>query len=117
MKKFMTENFKYILFSVIGLIVVYCMIYLLTPKPQMSELDKYKLEQIDNDIKKIIENQTKLDKKISEYNTEISKIDSVIATVQNKKETIKEYYKELGDDIRTMTPSQINNEFKNRYKY
>ena len=45
MKQFLNTNFKYILFVGVGLFVMYFMVYLFTPKPEMSELDKYKLEQ------------------------------------------------------------------------
>jgi F0F1-type ATP synthase membrane subunit b/b' len=117
MKQFLNTNFKYILFVVVGLFVMYFMVYLFTPKPEMSELDKYKLEQLDKDIDSILKKQQLLDKRILEYKTELNKIDSTIAQVRNQKTIIKEYYKEKGEEITGMKPSQIDSLFHKRYKY
>lgn len=117
MKQFLTTNFKYILFVAVGLFVMYWMVYLLTPKPEMPELDKYKLEQLNNDIDSILRNQEKLDKKILEYKTELNKIDSTIAQVRNQKTIVKEYYKNKGEEISKMEKSQIDSLFRKRYKY
>jgi phage shock protein A len=83
----------------------------------MSELDKYKLEQLDKDIDSILKKQQLLDKRILEYKTELNKIDSTIAQVRNQKTIIKEYYKEKGEEITGMKPSQIDSLFHKRYKY
>ena len=117
MKQFLNTNFKYILFVGVGLFVMYFMVYLFTPKPEMSELDKYKLEQLDKDIDSILKKQQLLDKRILEYKTELSKIDSTIAQVRNQKTIIKEHYKEKGEEITGMKPSQIDSLFHKRYKY
>ena len=109
MKQFLNTNFKYILFVGVGLFVMYFMVYLFTPKPEMSELDK--------DIDSILKKQQLLDKRILEYKTELSKIDSTIAQVRNQKTIIKEYYKEKGEEITGMKPSQIDSLFHKRYKY
>jgi septal ring factor EnvC (AmiA/AmiB activator) len=93
------------------------MVLIFTPKPEMSELDKYKLDQLNKDINEIKNNQIKLDSTITRYEKEISKIDSTIATVRNQKTIIKEYYKEKGEQINGMKPSQIDSLFHKRYNY
>jgi chromosome segregation ATPase len=117
MKEFLNNNFKYILIAAVGIFVLYWMVYLFTPKPDMSELDKFKLEQLNKDIQIIKDNQVKLDKRIEGYNTQLTKIDSTIAKVRNQKTIIKEYYKENGEKITGMKPSQIDSLFHKRYKY
>jgi septal ring factor EnvC (AmiA/AmiB activator) len=117
MKEFLNNNFKYILIAAVGIFVLYWVVYLFTPKPDMSELDKFKLEQLNKDIQIIKDNQVKLDKQIEGYKNELVKIDSTIATVRNQKITIKEFYKELGEKINGMTPSQIDSLFRKRYNY
>jgi peptidoglycan hydrolase CwlO-like protein len=99
----------------VGLVVL--MVNLFTSKPEMSEMDKYRLEQLDNDINKIIENQKKLDKQIEGYKKELLHIDSTISKVQNQKTIIKEYYKEKGEKIVGMKPTQIDSLFHKRYNY
>ena len=88
------KYWKYVVGAILTISVLYLIVYLATPKPEMSELDKYKLEQLDKDINLIIENQKKLDKQIEGYKNELSQIDSTIAKVKNQKIVVKEYYKE-----------------------
>lgn len=115
--EFIKKYWKYAVGVILTISVLYLIIYLATPKPKMSELDKYKLEQLDKDINLIIENQKKLDKQIEGYKNELSHIDSTIATVKNQKTIIKEYYKEQGEKITEMKPSEIDKLFHDRYKY
>jgi chromosome segregation ATPase len=115
--EFIKKYWKYAVGVILTIGVLYLIVYLATPKPEMSELDKYKLEQLDKDINLIIENQKKLDKQIEGYKNELSHIDSTIATVKNQKTIIKEYYKEQGEKITEMKPSEIDKLFHDRYKY
>ncbi len=57
--EYITKYWKYAVAIIIGVVLLYGIVYLATPKPEMSELDKYKLEQLDKDINLIIENQKK----------------------------------------------------------
>ena len=111
------KYWKYVVGVILTIGVLYLIVYLATPKPKMSELDKYKLEQLDKNINLIIENQKKLDKQIEGYKNELSQIDSTIAKVKNQKIIVKEYYKEQGEKITEMKPSEIDKLFHDRYKY
>ena len=62
--KLIKKYWKHALGVILSIGVLYFIIHLATPKPEMSELDKYKLEQLDKDINLIIQNQKKLDKQI-----------------------------------------------------
>jgi len=111
------KYWKYVVGVILTIGVLYLIVYLATPKPEMSALDKYKLEQLDKDINLIIENQKKLDKQIEGYKNELSQIDSTISKVKNQKIVVKEYYKEQGEKITEMKPSEIDKLFHDRYKY
>ena len=115
--EFIKKYWKYVVGVILTIGVLYLIIYLATPKPKMSELDKYKLEQLDKNINLIIENQKKLDKQIEGYKNELSQIDSTISKVKNQKIIVKEYYKEQGEKITEMKPSEIDKLFHDRYKY
>lgn len=117
MKQFLNTNFKYILFVVVGLFVMYWMVYLFTPKPQMPDLDKYKLEQLNKDIDSILKNQKQLDKRIEGYKSELTKIDSTIAQVKNQKTIVREYYKDKDKEISAMKRNQIDSLFHKRYNF
>lgn len=115
--EFLKKYWQKILIGVGVFAIIYLLILILTKKPEMSELDKYKLDQLNKDIHLIIENQKKLDKQIESYKKELSHIDSTIAKVQNQKTIIKEYYKEKGEKISGMKPSEIDSLFHKRYNY
>ena len=117
MKTIFLNNYKTLLYILFGVGALYLMVLFFTPKPEMSELDKYKLNQLNKDIQDIKNNQIKLDSTINKYEKEISKIDSTIAKVRNQKTIVKEYYKEKGEEITGMKPSQIDSLFHKRYKY
>ena len=56
MKEFLTYNWKTITLTILGVIFVYLLVRVFTPVKDMSELNKYKLEQIDTrteEIKKL----------------------------------------------------------------
>ena len=117
MKTIFLNNYKTLLYILFGVGALYLMVLFFTPKPEMSELDKYKLNQLNKDIQDIKNNQIKLDSTINRYEKEISKIDSTIAKVRNQKTIVKEYYKEKGEEITGKKPSQIDSLFHKRYKY
>jgi hypothetical protein len=73
MRKFLNDNFKYVLI-VVGAVVLYVLILdLMKPSNGMTKEDLKKIEQIDKDINLLIENQKKLDESINEYKNEIKK--------------------------------------------
>ena len=117
MKKFLTENFRYVIYGLIAILGFYLISVWMNPKVDMSELDKYKLDQLNQNIKDITDNQKKLDSTIQNYNNEITKIDSTISQVRNQKTIVKEYYKEKREEIDGMTISQLDSLFHKRYKY
>jgi hypothetical protein len=50
MKEFFIKNWTTITLSILGVIFVYLLVRVFTPTPDMSELNKYKLEEIDKHI-------------------------------------------------------------------
>ena len=64
------KYYKYVLGGILFIGVLYLVVYLATPKPEMSELDKYKLEQLNNEIHLLVESQKKLDSQIESYKKE-----------------------------------------------
>lgn len=117
MRKFINDNFKYVLI-VVGVIVLYVLtLDLLKPSNGMSKEDINKIEKIDKDINLMIENQKKLDESIKEYKNEIKKIDSTIANIKVKKEVINNYYTQKGKEIKNANVKQVDSLLRSRYKF
>jgi septal ring factor EnvC (AmiA/AmiB activator) len=117
MRKFLSENFKYIM-ALILLFLIGLLIYDLTSKDNgMSKEDKKRIEQLDKDINSMIEYQKQLDKKITEYNKEILKIDSTISNIKVKKEVVNNYYEQKGKEIKNSNAKQVDSLLRSRYNF
>jgi septal ring factor EnvC (AmiA/AmiB activator) len=88
-----------------------------TPVEDRSELLKYKLEQLDQNINKMKQLQLQLNDSISTYKKDIEKIDENISKIKTEKTTINNFYEQKKEDIKGMTKKEIDSSFKQRYKY
>ena len=82
MKEFMIKNWKNITLGILGVIFVYLLVRVLTPAPDMSELNKYKLEQIDKHIEEMKNQQKSLSDSIQSYQNKIVAIDEKISKIK-----------------------------------
>ncbi len=114
---YIKKYWKIILGVILFSFILYFTIYLLTPKRDMSDLNKYKLDELNKEIDLIIENQKNLTKKIKTYEDKLLKIDSVINKIKIQKITVNKYYKEKSEKITNMDSSDIDKFFHERYKY
>jgi exonuclease VII small subunit len=112
---FLIKNFKTIIFIVFGIFITYWLIYVITPKLGMSELDKYKIDLLNKKIDDINKDQKKLDSSIAEYNKGIKIIDNNIENLKNQKIKVKEIYHEKIISIDTFNSKQLDKFFTDRY--
>jgi uncharacterized protein YlxW (UPF0749 family) len=71
MKDFLKYNWKTITLTILGVIFVYLLVRVFTPTKDHSELNKYKLEQIDNNVKNIEKLQNDLKDSIYSYQKQV----------------------------------------------
>jgi F0F1-type ATP synthase membrane subunit b/b' len=114
-KNWITKNYKTILFLAVGLFILYWLVYVITPKVGMSEIDKYKIDLINQKIDDINKDQKKLDSSIAEYNKGIKIIDNNIENLKNQKIKVKEIYHEKIISIDTFNSKQLDKFFSDRY--
>jgi septal ring factor EnvC (AmiA/AmiB activator) len=117
MKEFLIKNYKEILLIVFSCTIVFILTRLYSQSTNNSELIKYKLEQLDKNIKEVNQRQVELDKMILTYKKDISKIDSTISNIRVEKKTVNNYYDKKSQDIRNANAKQVDSLFKTRYKY
>jgi septal ring factor EnvC (AmiA/AmiB activator) len=85
MNGFIKKYFREILMVVLITTVIFLLVRIFTPAPDKSELLKYKLEQLDQNINKMKQLQLQLNDSISSYKNEIKKIDENISIISTKK--------------------------------
>lgn len=117
LKTFVSHNWKTLIKVGFSIFLLYWLIFFLTPKLQMSELDRYKLDNLDNTIKEIYKEQKKLDSAIVEYNKKVTEIDNHIEKIKGQKTIIKEIYHEEINRAGNYTEPQLDSFFSTRYKY
>jgi len=108
---------KAALYVLIGLIVIYGMIYIFTPKPQMPTEYKNTLDSLAKENATLRDKQKQADSAISSYQSQIFDLDYAIGNVKEKETVIKEYYHEVSDKVNNYTPTQVDSFFKARYNY
>lgn len=117
MKNFLTYNWKTITLTILGVIFVYLLVRVFTPTQDMSELNKYKLEQIDKKIKDIEILQKNLNDSISSYRKQIKGIDDKISKIKIERKEINNYYTIKEEEIKKASKSKIDSLLRTRYNF
>jgi septal ring factor EnvC (AmiA/AmiB activator) len=117
MKNILKDNWKIITLSVLGVIFIYLLIRVFTPIPDRSELNKYKLEQINKNIEDVKKLQKSLSDSIQVYQHKIDQIDKNISNIKIEKKEVNNYYTQKKEEIKTADKTQIESLFKDRYNF
>ena len=117
MKEFLTYNWKTITLTILGVIFVYLLIRVFTPTKDYSELNKYKLEQIDKKTEEIKQLQKNLQDSIKVYQIKIGEIDSKISKIKIERTEINRYYTIKEKEIKTANNRKIDSLLRSRYNF
>jgi len=111
------SNWRWILYGIGGLIVLYGLIYVFTPKPQMPTEYKAIIDSLTVANKELEAKQLKIDSSIQVYETEVKAIDFQVDHIKEKTTIIREFYHEQSAAASGYTPTQVDSFFKARYNY
>ena len=114
---FLKTHYMTILKVVLGLFIVYWLLFFLTPKVQMAAESKQAIDSLNVEIKEIEKEQDSLSNSISEYKEEINLLDQHISTIQSQKTIIKEIYHEEIKRVDSYTDHELDSFFAVRYGY
>lgn len=117
MKGFIKTYYKEIIQVVLGLLLVFLLVKTFTPAPDKSELLKYKLEQLNQNINKMKQLQLQLNDSIVSYKKDIKKIDENISKIKIEKSTVNNFFEQKKEEIKGMDKKEIDSSFRQRYKY
>lgn len=112
---FFQKYYLTIIKVLVGLFLLYWLIFFLTPKVEMAASEKEKIDSLNKKIDIIYVEQKKLDEKIVEYNNEITKIDDNLEKIKNQKTIIKEIYHEEIGRVDNYTDAELDSFFAKRY--
>ena len=117
MKDFLKYNWKTITLTILGIIFFYLLLRTFTPLKDMSELNKYKLEQIETRILELKKIQAQLKDSIFSYQNEVKKIDNKISKIKLERSEINNYYTIKENEIKSADRTKIDSLLKKRYNY
>ena len=108
---------KQIAYVIVGLFLLYSIIWLATRKPQIPADLQATIDSLTNVNKQLIEHQKQIDSTIHVYETEVKQVDDKIDNIKEKTTIIKEYYHEQIQQVDVYTPTELDLFFKKRYNY
>jgi peptidoglycan hydrolase CwlO-like protein len=117
MREFFIKNWKNITLGILGVIFVYLIVRVFTPTPDTSELNKYKLEQIDKHIEEMKNLQKSLTDSIQAYEHKIDEIDVKISHIKIEKKEVNNFYTQKKEEIKTADKKQIDSLLRSRYNF
>jgi septal ring factor EnvC (AmiA/AmiB activator) len=117
MINFLKNNYKTIAKVLVGLFLLYWVIFVLTPRVGMDALEKAKIDSLNNTIKELYKEQQKLDSAIEGYNEKIDEVDNHIDKIKGQKTIVKEIYHEEINRAGNYTEPQLDSFFSTRYHY
>jgi septal ring factor EnvC (AmiA/AmiB activator) len=117
MKTYIEKYWKYAVGVVLFFTILYLVVYLGTPKPKMSELDKYKIDQLNKKIEDLKNLQKSLNDSLNVYQQKIDKIDDKISNIKIEKKEINNFYTQKKEEIKSADKKQIDRLLRKRYNY
>ena len=108
---------KKIVYVIAVLSAIICVILLFTLIPKQDSDLKKKIEDLEEQSKKLQQQQLSYDSLIRDQQGVIETLDYKIHNIKEKTTVIKEYYIKQQERVDTFTNTQIDSFFKVRYKY
>ena len=102
------KYWKQALYVILAIVVLYFLIRIATPKPQMSELDKYKLDQLD---------QQSLNDSLNVYQKKIDQIDDKIGKIKVERKEVNNFYTQKRAEIENSDKKQVDSLLRSRYNF
>ena len=108
---------KQIAYVIVGLFLLYGIIWIATRKPQMPADLQATIDSLTNANKALIEHQKQIDSTIHVYEAEVKQVDHQIDNIKEKTTIIKEYYHDVSQQVEHYDATQVDSFFKSRYNY
>jgi hypothetical protein len=111
------SKWRYILYGICILAVLYGAMYLFTPKPQMPVEYKAVIDSLTVANSELEAKQIKIDSSIQVFETEVKILDLQVDNIKEQTTIIREFYHEKSTAASNYNPTQIDSFFKARYNY
>ena len=117
MQEYVNKYGKIALYVIGGLIAMYLMIYVFTPKQEIPLEYKHALDSLNRLSTDLLTKQKELEGIIGQHELELNGLDDKICDIKEKTTIVREYYHEVSTKAGNYTPTQVDSFFKARYNY
>jgi hypothetical protein len=117
MLELLSKYKKQIIYVIVGLFLLYGIIWITTREPQIPVDYKAAIDSLNKVNALLIEKQNQLDSTIRVYESEVKAIDTKISNIKEKTTVIKEYYHEMSQQTSHYNAVQVDSFFKSKYGY
>ena len=108
---------KQIAYIIVGLFLLYGIIWITTRKPQIPAEYKAAIDSLTKANAALAAQQKQLDSTITVYEGEVKEIDFQIDNIKEKTTIVKEFHHEVIERVNHYDNKQIDSFFKVRYNY
>ena len=105
-----------ILSIIVGIFLLYWIIFVLTPLNTMNSDDKVKIEMLNNKIDSLSKTQIILEQEVQNINKEVETIDKNISKIKTDKDKTGKKYHEKITRVDKYSERELDSFFSNRYK-
>lgn len=113
---FVIGNWRLMIKIIMGIFLLYWIIFILTPSIKMDAESRGKLDLLNESIERLESKQDSIQWKIDGFNEEVQKIDDKIGEIKGQKTIIKEIYHEKISSVNDYSDKQLDSFFSERYK-
>ena len=113
---FFKQNYKTIIKVILGIVILYWLIYFMVPKDTMSKEDHKKIDSLTNLVSSLQKEQDLIEGKIDLVNKEVDKIDNNVAKIKTQKSKVTVKYHEEINRVDKYSEPELDSFFSNRYK-
>jgi uncharacterized protein YdcH (DUF465 family) len=108
---------KQIAYVIVGLFLLYGIIWIAIRKPQMPAEYKAAIDSLTKANAALAVEQKKLDSAITTYETKVDQVDTQIDNIKEKTTIVKEYHHEIIQQVDHYDATEVDQFFKTRYNY
>jgi hypothetical protein len=117
MLELLSKYKKQIAYIIVGLFLLYGIIWVTTRKPQIPAEYKAAIDSLNKANAILAAEQKKLDSTITTYETKVDEVDIQIDNIKEKTTIVKEYHHEVIQQVNHYDATQVDSFFKSRYNY
>ncbi len=114
-KTFIINNYKFLFIGVVSIFLLYWIIFIFTPKVEMSVESNIELKQIDEKIDGLVFEQTILQNEIDMFQEELVNIDNNLGVIKNSQDLNAKNHGKKISNAQSLSHDELVRFFTERY--